>query len=119
KDHGYPHELWTMRLLARSGCGAWMPTWPRARRARFSATRKSSRTRLRYYLERRGAEFEQKMAEVQVLKKNTLKQTSQWRSSITMKDRGIQAIATTAAELPSPAFTRPSHATMSTSATAR
>jgi len=52
KEHGYPHELWTTRLLARharergSAAGhQFSPTSSRARCARFSAKRKSSRTR--------------------------------------------------------------------------
>jgi hypothetical protein len=52
KDHGYPHELRTTRLLARharakapaAGMNVSL-TWPRAQSARFSAKRKSSRTR--------------------------------------------------------------------------
>ncbi|WP_454652603.1 helix-turn-helix domain-containing protein [Bradyrhizobium liaoningense] len=47
KEHGYPHELWTTRLLARHARehGPELPIWSRARCARFSAKRKSSRTR--------------------------------------------------------------------------
>ena len=52
KDHGYAHELWTTRLLARharehgpaAGHRSW-PGWFRAPFARFSTARKSSRTR--------------------------------------------------------------------------
>ena len=87
KEHGYPHELWTTRLLARHarehGPAAGTnvsPIWSRARCARFSVKRTSSRTRCATILERRDAEFEQKMAEVlcvyrevQVLKKAAAK----------------------------------------------
>ena len=52
KEHGYPHELWTTRLLARHarerGPEADMnvsPVWSRARYAKFSARRRSNRTR--------------------------------------------------------------------------
>ena len=52
KDLGYPHELWTTRLLARHAPAAGLPRatnvspiWSRARCARFLAKRKSSRTR--------------------------------------------------------------------------
>ena len=52
KEHGYPHELWTTRLLARHarerGPAAGhdvSPIWSRARCARSSAKRTSSRTR--------------------------------------------------------------------------
>jgi hypothetical protein len=53
KEHGYPHELWTTRLLARharehgpSAGHQCSPSWPRARCARFSANRKSNRTKI-------------------------------------------------------------------------
>ena len=65
--------------------------------------------KVRYYLERRDAEFEQKMAEVlcvyrevQVLKRAAAKSKqsiSEWRSFPTTKSQ-IQAIATTAPDLP-------------------
>lgn len=52
KDHGYPHELWTTRLLARHarkhGAAAGTDVSPilsKARYARFWARRKSSRIR--------------------------------------------------------------------------
>lgn len=52
KDHGYPHELWTTRLLAdharKQGPAAGhqcLAIWSKAPSARSSATRKSSRTR--------------------------------------------------------------------------
>src|SRR5512136_3419984 len=52
KEHGYPHELWTTRLLARharehgpAGGTRVLPSWSKARCARYSAKRKSSRIR--------------------------------------------------------------------------
>ena len=52
KEHGYPHELWTTRLLARHarerGPAAGTdvsPVWLKAPCASFSVKRKSSRTR--------------------------------------------------------------------------
>src|SRR5450631_2563721 len=51
KDHGYPHELWTTRLLARHASMARRrdtdvsPTLSKARYARFSVKRKSNPTR--------------------------------------------------------------------------
>jgi transposase len=87
KEHGYPHELWTTRLLARH--------------AREHAP------------ERRDAEFEQKMAEVlcvyrevQVLKKAAAKAMKAKKPgkpvTIVSYDEkpGIQAVATTAPDLP-------------------
>src|ERR1700724_1212908 len=87
------------------------PILSKARCARFSAKRKSSR--MRYYLERRDAEFEQKMAEVlcvyrevQILKKAAAKAKKAKKPgkpvTIVSYDEkpGIQAIATTAPDLP-------------------
>ena len=52
KEHGYPHELWTTRLLARQRASAdrrrvtnVSPVWLKAPWASFSVKRKSSRTR--------------------------------------------------------------------------
>ena len=53
KEHGYPHELWTTRLLARharergpaAGHCNVSPVWLRAPCTSFSVKRKSSRTR--------------------------------------------------------------------------
>ena len=52
KEHGYPHELWTTRLLARMRASAdrrrvanVSPVWLKAPCASFSVKRKSSRTR--------------------------------------------------------------------------
>src|SRR6516165_4555656 len=63
------------RTRLRPGTNVW-PIWSRGRCARFSANKKLSRTKVRYYLEERDPEFDQKMAEVlcvyrevQVLKK--------------------------------------------------
>ena len=66
--------------------------------------------KVRYYLERRDAEFEQRMAELLcVCRTRTIKQTTQWRSSLTMKNpvsRQSQRKQPTCH--PSPACTRPS-----------
>ena len=52
KEHGYPHELWTTRLLARharenapAAGHEFSLTWYRVRSARFSPKRQLSRTR--------------------------------------------------------------------------
>ena len=53
KEHGYPHELWTTRLLARHMRASAdrrrvtnvSPVWLKAPCASFSVKRKSSRTR--------------------------------------------------------------------------
>src|SRR5246127_5871375 len=83
KEHGYPHELWTTRLLARHA----REHAPRAGHkclanlvqgtvCKILGAEEIKPHKVRYYLERRDAEFEQKMAEVlcvyrqvQVLKK--------------------------------------------------
>src|SRR5467141_2303580 len=52
KEHGYPHELWTTRLLARQRASTARPvgtnvspSWSKARCARSSGRRRSNRTR--------------------------------------------------------------------------
>ena len=86
------------------------PSGSKAPCASFSVKRKSSRTRCATYLERRDAEFEPKMAEVlcvyrevQVPKKAAAKaEKSKKPVAIVSYDEksGIQAIATTAPDLP-------------------
>jgi len=83
KEHGYPHELWTTRLLARHArehgptvgheCLAKLV---QGTVCKILGQEEIKPHKVRYYLERRDAEFEQKMAEVlcvyrevQVLKK--------------------------------------------------
>src|SRR6202051_4224598 len=87
KDHGYPHELWTTRLLARharehgpaTGHGC-LANLVQGSVCKILGQEEIKPHKVRYYLERRDAEFEQKMAEVlcvyrevQVLKKATAK----------------------------------------------
>src|SRR6267142_7011581 len=87
KEHGYPHELWTTRLLARHA-REHGPTAGHECLARLVqgtvckilGQEEIKPHKVRYYLERRDAEFEQKMAEVlcvyrevQVLKKAAAK----------------------------------------------
>ena len=116
KEHGYPHELWTTRLLARHA----REHAPRAGLkclanlvqgtvCKILGTEEIKPHKVRYYLERRDAEFEQKMAEVlcvyrqvQVLKKAAAKPKKRHkRVAIISYDEkpGIQAIATTAPDL--------------------
>ncbi len=117
KELGYPHELWTTRLLARHA----REQGPAAGHECFANLVQGTVCKIldrhevqphkvRYYLERRDAEFEQKMAqvlcvyrEVEVLRKAAA--TSSKRSkavAIVSYDEkpGIQAIATTAPDLP-------------------
>src|SRR6266498_2092518 len=116
KEHGYPHELWTTRLLARHarehGPGAGHPCLAHLVQGtvcKLLGQEEIKPHKVRYYLERRDAEFEQKMAEVlcvyrevQVLKKAAARSRKAKRVAIVSYDEkpGIQAIATTAPDLP-------------------
>ena len=71
KDHGYPHELWTTRLLARHarehGAAAGhrcLTNLVQGTVCKILGQEEVKPHKVRYYLERRDAEFEQKMAEV-------------------------------------------------------
>src|SRR6267143_278057 len=121
KEHGHPHELWTTRLLARHarghgpavghGCLAHLV---QGTVCKILGQQEIKPHKVRYYLERRDAEFEQKMAEVlcvyrevQVLKKAAAKKKKKSKTSrkpvaIVSYDEkpGIQAIATTSPDLP-------------------
>jgi hypothetical protein len=120
KDHGYPHELWTTRLLARHarehGAAAGhecLANLVQGTVCKILGQEEIKPHRVRYYLERRDAEFEQKMAEVlcvyrevQILKKAAAKAKKAKKPgkpvTIVSYDEkpGIQAIATTAPDLP-------------------
>ena len=117
KDHGYPHELWTTRLLARHarehGPAAGhdcLANLVQGTVCKILGREDIKPHKVRYYLENRDAEFEQKMAEVlcvyrevQVLKKAAAKSKKPDQSvAIVSYDEkpGIQAIATTAPDLP-------------------
>ena len=117
KEHGYPHELWTTRLLARHarerGPAAGhecLANLVQGTVCKILGQEDIKPHKVRYYLERRDAEFEQKMAEVlcvyrevQVLKKTAAKSNrSDKPVAIVSYDEkpGIQAIATTAPDLP-------------------
>jgi transposase len=120
KDHGYPHELWTTRLLARHarehGAAAGhecLANLVQGTVCKILGQEEIKPHKVRYYLERRDAEFEQKMAEVlcvyrqvQILKKAAAKAKKAKKPgkpvTIVSYDEkpGIQAIATTAPDLP-------------------
>ena len=82
-EHSYPHELWTTRLLARhardnaAAVGhEFLANLVQGTVCKILAEEEVKPHKVRYYLERRDAEFEQKRAEVlcvyrevQVLKK--------------------------------------------------
>ena len=117
KEHGYPHELWTTRLLARHarehGPAAGhecLANLVQGTVCKILGQEEIKPHKVRYYLERRDADFEPKMAEVlcvyrevQVLKKAAAKsKNSRTPVAIISYDEkpGIQAIATTAPDLP-------------------
>jgi transposase len=122
KEHGYPHELWTTRLLARHarqhGPAAGHPCLAKLVQGtvcKILGREEIKPHKVRYYLECRDAEFEQKMAEVlcvyrevEVLKKAAAKPQKTGKPkagkpvAIVSYDEkpGIQAIATTAPDLP-------------------
>ncbi len=118
KDLGYPHELWTTRLLARHArehgpaeghtCLAKLA---QGTLCNILNEQEIKPHKVRYYLERRDPEFKQKMAEVLCiyrevkLVKETAAAAKQKPSdtvAIVSYDEkpGIQAIATTAPDLP-------------------
>jgi transposase len=117
KDHGYPHELWTTRLLARHarehGAAAGhecLANVVQGTVCKILGKDEIKPHKVRYYLENRDTEFEQKMAEVlcvyrkvEVLKKASAKSRKRGKPvAIVSYDEkpGIQAIATTAPDLP-------------------
>jgi transposase len=71
KDLGYPHELWTTRLLARHaqehGPGEGHPCFQKVSQGtvcKILNEQEIKPHKVRYYLERRDPEFKEKMAEV-------------------------------------------------------
>jgi transposase len=117
KELGYPHELWTTRLLARHArehgpaeghsCLAKLAQGTVCKILNRQAVKAH---KVRYYLERRDPDFEQKMAEVlcvyrevAVLKEAAAAQNEQGKPVVVVsydEKPGIQAIATTAPDLP-------------------
>ena len=120
KDHGYPHELWTTRLLAdharKRGPAAGhrcLAHLVQGTVCKILGNEEIKPHKVRYYLENRDAEFERKMAEVlcvyrevAVLKKaraksNKTKSKAKAVAIVSCDEKpGIQAIATTASDLP-------------------
>ena len=117
KDLGYPHELWTTRLLARHarehGPGeghACLGKLAQGTVCKILNEQEVKPHKVRYYLERRDPEFKQKMAEVLCVYREVklIKETAAAKQepsdavAIVSYDEkpGIQAIATTAPDLP-------------------
>ena len=118
KELGYPHELWTTRLLARHarehGPAEGHPCLANLAQGTLCKILDSEEVKphkVRYYLEKRDPEFARKMAEVLcVYRKVKLLKKAAARSKRKPNDRvaivsydekpGIQAIATTSPDLP-------------------
>ena len=124
KELGYPHELWTTRLLARHarehGPAAGHDCFANLVQGtvcKILNRQEVKPHKVRYYLERRDAEFEEKMAEVlcvyrevAILKKAavTSKRSTKAVAIVSYDEKpGIQAIATTAPDLPPKAGVHP------------
>ena len=130
---GYPHELWTTRLLARharehaaSAGHPSLATIVQGTVCKLLAAGEIKPHKVRYYLERRDEAFEAKMAEVLCVYREVaiLKQSEAASDDVAIisydEKPGIQAIGTTAPTCRrSLACTRPLPAITNTSATAR
>src|SRR6201981_318286 len=108
KEHGYPHELWTTRLLARharehgpAAGHACLANLVQGTVCKILGQEEIKPHKVRYYLENRDAEFERKMAdvlcvyrEVQVLKKASAKGKRRGKPGTIVsceRDAGVQA----------------------------
>ena len=118
KDLGYPHELWTTRLLARHAREhgpaeghACLANLAQGTVCKILDQEEVKPHKVRYYLEQRDPEFAEKMAEVlcvyrkvKLLKKamvGSKKNPSDGVAIISYDEKpGIQAIATTSPDLP-------------------
>src|ERR1700674_4104100 len=117
KELGYPHELWTTRLLARHAREqgpaeghACLANLAQGTVCKILSRQAVKAHKVRYYLERRDAEFEEKMAqvlcvyrEVAILKEAAAADKERGKPvAIVSYDEkpGIQAIATTSPDLP-------------------
>jgi len=121
KDLGYPHELWTTRLLARharlDGPAAGHDCLARIAQGtvcKLLAREEVKPHKVRYYLERRDEAFDQKMAEVLCVYQEVAvlraaeaadakagRETASTVAIVSYDEKpGIQAIANTAPDLP-------------------
>jgi transposase len=119
KDLGYPHELWTTRLLARHAREhgpaeghACLDKLAQGTVCKILNEQEVKPHKVRYYLERRDPEFKQKMAEVlcvyrevKILRESAAQSKTKPNDAAAIvsydEKPGIQAIATTAPDLPS------------------
>jgi len=122
KDLGYPHELWTTRLLARhardhaaSAGHPCMANIVQGTVCKILARHEVKPHKMRYYLERRDEAFETKMAEVLcVYREVAVLRESHAASNVAIisydEKPGIQAIGTTAPDLPPQPASHPTFA---------
>jgi transposase len=122
KDLGYPHELWTTRLLARhvrehaeAAGHPCMAKIVQGTVCKILARHEVKPHKVRYYLERRDEAFDVKMAEVLcVYREVTLLRENQSGNSVAIisydEKPGIQAIGNTASDLPPQAGSHPAFA---------
>jgi transposase len=120
KDLGYPHELWTTRLLARhardNAVAAGHPCMAsivQGTVCKILARHEVKPHKVRYYLERRDEDFEAKMAEVLCVYREVAiireSESDETNVAILSYDEkpGIQAIGNTAPDLPPRPGSRP------------
>lgn len=118
KELGYPHELWTTRMLARHarehGPAAGHECLNKLAQGtvcKILDQQEVKPHKVRYYLERRDPEFEDKMAEVlcvyrqvKVVKQTAIEEKKEPDDAVAYisydEKPGIQAIATTGPDLP-------------------
>lgn len=111
-EFGYAHETWTMRLLAehaRKHCNEYgfgcLSKLGRGTVSKILSDNEIKPHKIRYYLERRDPQFDEKMAEVLLVYKEVetilLKDDDDMCAYISYDERpGIQAIENTAPDLP-------------------
>ncbi len=118
KELGYPHELWTTRLLARHAREhgpaeghACLGKLVQGTVCKILNEQEVKPHKMRYYLERRDPEFKEKMAEVlcvyrevKIIKETAAASKKKPSEAVTIisydEKPGIQAIATTGPDLP-------------------
>jgi transposase len=131
KDLGYPHELWTTRLLTKhvrekgpAAGHACLANLAQGTLCKILAADEVKPHKVRYYLQRRDPEFPRKMAEVLCVYREValLKQAARTQDSerpdaapavaiISYDEKpGIQALATTAPDLPPKSMRHPTFA---------
>lgn len=123
KELGYPHELWTTRLLARhvreNAQAAGYPCLMRLAQGtvcKILDQHEVKPHKVRYYLQRRDEAFEEKMAEVLCVYREVrvLRENEAARPNVAIisydEKPGIQAIGSTAPDLPPQPGSHPSWA---------